>query len=91
MRESKIDTFVKKALSKMFTYVGFDSFNEEFTKQYSDWYSRRTWTQEQSDDFKNWFIAAAKKDLKFTPKAAEREYSWFDANWGWKLAEEENV
>lgn len=81
---NKYDKFVNKALDKMFTYVGFEGLDKEFTKQ-EDWYSQKTWTQEQSDDFKKWFIAEAKKDLKFTKTMVEKEYAWFDMMWGWKL------
>ena len=83
---NKYDKFTKKALDKMFTYVGFESFNEEFTKQHEDWYQRKTWTVEQSADFKKWFITETKKDLKFNKSMAEKEFSWFDLKWGWKVS-----
>jgi hypothetical protein len=81
---NKYDKFVTKALDKMFTYAGFEGLDKEFTKQ-EDWYMQKTWTQEQSDDFKQWFITEAKKDLKFNRTMAEKEYSWFGLMWGWKL------
>ena len=84
---NKADKFIKKALDKMFTYVGFDSFNEEFTKQHDDWYSQKTWTEEQSADFKKWFITEGKKDLKFNKQMLEKEHAWFDLKWGWKVQE----
>ena len=84
---NKADKFIKKALDKMFTYVGFDSFNEEFTKQHDDWYSQKTWTEEQSAEFKQWFITEGKKDLKFNKQMLEKEHAWFDLKWGWKVQE----
>ena len=84
---NKADKFIKKALDKMFTYVGFDSFNEEFTKQHEDWYQQKTWTEEQSAEFKQWFIAEGKKDLKFNKQMLEKEHAWFDLKWGWKLSD----
>lgn len=84
---TKADKFIKKALDKMFTYVGFESFNEEFTKQHDDWYQRKTWTEEQSCDFKKWFISEGKKDLKFNKQMLEKEHAWFDLKWGWKVQE----
>lgn len=81
---NKYDKFVEKALNKMFTYVGFDGWDKTFTEQ-EDWYTKKTWTQEQSDDFKKWFITETKKDLKFNKTMAEKEYSWFDLRWGWKI------
>ena len=85
---NKYEKFTKKALDKMFTYVGFEGFNEEFTKQYEDWYQQKTWTMEQSADFKRWFITETKKDLKFNKNMAEREFSWFDLKWGWKVSDD---
>jgi hypothetical protein len=84
---AKADKFIKKALDKMFTYVGFDSFNEEFTKQHNDWYQQKTWTEEQSNEFKQWFISEGKKDLKFNKQMLEKEHAWFDLKWGWKIAQ----
>jgi hypothetical protein len=85
---NKYDKFTRKALDKMFTYVGFEGFNEEFTKQHEDWYQRKTWTMEQSADFKQWFITETKKDLKFNKSMAEKEFSWFDLKWGWKVSDD---
>jgi len=82
---NKVDKFVKKALDNMFTYVGFDCFNEEFTKQYDDWYNKKTWTENQSDDFKKWFVTEGKRDLKFNKQILEKEYNWFNLKWGWKI------
>jgi hypothetical protein len=81
---NKLDRFLKKALDKMFTYAGFDSFNEQFTKENEDWYNKKTWSEDQSNEFKSWFISEGQKDLKLTKKAMEKEYSWFYLKWGWK-------
>jgi predicted membrane-bound dolichyl-phosphate-mannose-protein mannosyltransferase len=81
---NKYDKFVTKALDKMFTYVGFERWDKAFTEQ-EQWYTKKTWTQEQSDDFKKWFISEAKTDLKFNKSMAEKEYGWFDLRWGWKI------
>jgi hypothetical protein len=83
---NKYDKFVKKAFNKMFQMVGFESFDEKFTEQHPDWYQQKTWTQQQSDEFKTWFIAETKKDLKFNKNMSEREWAWFDLKWGWKIS-----
>lgn len=82
--KNKYDKFLKKALDKMFTYVGFDKFDESFTNQYNDWYNQKSWTNEQEQDFKKWFLTEGKKDLKFNKIMLEKEYSWFYLKWGWK-------
>jgi hypothetical protein len=81
---NKFDKFLTKALDKMFTYVGFEKFDQTFTSQ-DDWFEKKTWSQSQSEEFKCWFINECKKDLKFTKKMAEKEHAWFDLKWGWKV------
>ena len=83
---NKFDKFLTKALDKMFKCVGFDSFDREFTYQ-DNWYSKKTWTQKQSEEFKEWFMVEGKKDLKFNKQMLHKEYAWFDLKWGWKIAE----
>lgn len=80
----KYNLFLKKAFTKMFQMVGFVDFDEEFTKQ-ENWYQQKEWTEQQSKQFKEWFITEAKKDLKFSKQMIEQEYSWFDLKWGWKV------
>jgi hypothetical protein len=80
---NKYDKFLKKSLDKMFQTVGFESFDGDFTEE-PEWYNKKTWTKEQSEEFKAWFIAEGKKDLKFTKQMMEKEHAWFDLKWGWK-------
>ena len=77
------DKFLKKALDKMFQIVGFEKFDGDFADQ-ENWYSKKTWTKEQSGEFKDWFLKEGKKDLKFTKQMMEKEYAWFNLKWGWK-------
>jgi len=80
---NKFDKFLKNALNQMFTAVGFSEFDEEFVKQ-ENWFSKKTWTEEQSKEFKKWFVSECRKELKFTKTMAEKEHAWFDLKWGWK-------
>lgn len=80
---NKYDKFLKKSLDKMFQTVGFESFDGDFTEE-PEWYNKKTWTKEQSEEFKAWFITEGKKDLKFTKQMMEKEHAWFDLKWGWK-------
>jgi hypothetical protein len=81
---NNFDKFLTKALDKMFQTVGFEKFDKEFTERHEDWYGQKTWTTEQSEEFKKWFIAEGKKDLKFNKQMMEKEYAWFNLKWGWK-------
>ena len=69
---NKYDKFLKKALDKMFTYVGFDSFNEQFTKENVDWFNKKEWSEDQNNEFKKWFIEQGKKDLRFPKTMLEK-------------------
>ncbi len=82
---NKYNKFIDKALDKLFQAVGFEQFDPKFAEQ-ENWYQLKTWTSEQEDNFKNWFVKEYKKDLKCTRFMAEREHSWFNLKWGWKTA-----
>lgn len=83
MKEQKITKFMEKALDKMFQSVGMEKWDKSFTDQ-PEWYSLKTWTPEQSNEFKAWFLAQIKKDLKINKPSAEKEWNWFNLKWGWK-------
>jgi hypothetical protein len=77
--------FLDKAFNKLFQSVGFESWDKEFSKR-QDWYLQKTWTKEQSDEFKKWFTMEIKKDLNLKKHQAEKEWAYFDLMWGWKEA-----
>lgn len=90
MSKNKIDKFLEKALDKMFQVVGLASWDREFTKK-QDWYMEYSWTEEQIDEYKKWFIQTARKDLKLNKQLALKEWSWFFLMWGWKQVKPEEV
>ena len=75
--------FLDKAFDKLFQAVGFESWDKEFTKR-DDWYMQKTWTADQSNEYKKWFLTEIKKDLKLKKTQAEKEWLWFNLKWGWK-------
>lgn len=82
MKSQKTDDFLKGALNKMFQMVGFEGFDAEFVKQ-DNWFSKRTWSEQDRETFRNWFLAEAKTKMKWGKNSAEKEYSYFDLMWGW--------
>ncbi len=88
MNSTKTNKFLTKALNKMFSVVGMKGWDKDFTKQ-ENWFSLKTWTTKQRDQYKKWFMSEIKKDLKLNKKLAEKEWSWFYLMWGWK--EEESL
>jgi len=75
--------FLDKPFNKLFQAVGFTEWDKEFTKR-NDWYLHKTWTVEQSNEYKKWFLTEIKKDLKLKKQQAQKEWEWFNLMWGWK-------
>jgi hypothetical protein len=90
-KKDKTNMFIEKALDKMFQAVGFNKWDKEFTDTNKDWYSQKTWTSSQVEEYKKWFIIEIKKDLKLNKIQAEKEWSWFFLMWGWKAEQEQAV
>jgi len=84
-KSEKTVLFFRKALDAMFQAVGFKGFDAEFAAR-QDWYSRHEWTGQQKEDFRKWFVANSRKDLKWNRAVAEREFALFDLMWGWRDA-----
>jgi hypothetical protein len=86
-KPNKIDRFLDLALDQMFKAVGFEGFDKEFTQD-KEWFRKKSWTSEQEQAFKAWFIETARKKLRWSKKTAEDEFSWFNFMWGWTSADE---
>jgi hypothetical protein len=86
-KPNKINSFLELALEQMFKVVGFEEFDKKFTQQ-KDWFQKKTWSSQQEQDFKSWFVATARKKLRWSKKTAEKEFSWFNFMWGWKLSDD---
>jgi hypothetical protein len=52
------------------------------------WYTRKTWTQEESDDFKRWAQAYIRKHTKWSTRKIEWEVATFMLCYSWKIEEE---
>jgi len=79
---TKIDKFLIKVLKKQFSLVKL-KYSAEFVKK-KEWYLKKSWNEETEKKFKDYFIAAARKDLKWSKRLANKEYLWFNLNYGWK-------
>lgn len=85
-KPNKTDKFLDLALDQMFKVVGFEGFDKSFTEQ-KDWFLKKSWTPEQEQGFKTWFIETSRKNLRWSKKTAEHEFSWFNFMWGWKSSD----
>jgi hypothetical protein len=89
MNDKKTDKFIEKALKKMFQAVGAQ---KEYSLNYckkKEWYMNYSWNGKQIAEYKKWFVKNAVKDLELSNKGAQKEWSYFFLQWGWK--QNENV
>lgn len=70
-------------LKEMFRRVGEDYPNPELT-EHEDWYTLRTWTKDQEDDFRLWMKKLLKKRYKhWGQRLVDNEVGMFLLMWGW--------
>lgn len=78
------DKFVHICLKEMFKRVGEKYPNEELTKQ-KDWFSQRTWTEKDQENFKKWLEKKMAKQWSYLGKRKiELEAAMFILMWGWR-------
>ena len=68
----------------MFKAVGFPGFDPKFAEQ-EQWFQKKTWNEKSRDEFKRWFVATARKDMRWSKSLAEKEFAYFDFSYGWSL------
>lgn len=83
MENEKIDTLVMNTINFMLKNAGHDE-TIETVRDKTEWFGELTQTKEQSAQTKSYFIAEAKKLLRWSKKRSEHEYQWFDLMWGLK-------
>ena len=78
-------------LKEMFKRVGEEYPNPELTDQ-EDWYTQRTWTKAEEDDFGVWMKKHLKKKHRYwTKRTIDLEVGMFLLMWGWKTDTFEEV
>jgi hypothetical protein len=85
----RIEEICKNLLIEMFKRVGLDYTYEqilEYAKK-DEWYSTKTWTKEQENDFTSWAYTYTKKNSSWHKRTVERELSFFMLMWGWRVEE----
>lgn len=76
----------EECLTEMFKRVDETYPNKKLTNQ-NDWYTKRTWTSKEEDDFSNWMSKLLKKRYSWTKKHIDREVGMFLLQWGWTQKE----
>jgi hypothetical protein len=72
-------------LKEMFKRVGEKYPNKKLTDQ-PEWYTKRTWTEKEEDDFRVWMGKLLKKRHGLKKAMIDREISMFLLQWGWSYA-----
>jgi hypothetical protein len=77
----KREQFYIEAVNKMMETAGYSERYEDLLDD-PDWLDKYTWTPEQSEEFKAWFISTIRKRLHVPKYLAERHYAWFNLDVG---------
>ena len=72
----------EECLKEMFKRVGEKYPNEELTSQ-DKWYTLRSWTTEEENDFRDWMAKYLKKKHRWSKKQIDMEIGMFMLSWGW--------
>ena len=81
-KNAKIDKFLQKVLKKQFELVGEEYDLWEVKER--EWYLKHSLTEKQEEVFHDWYANEVMKDLKLSKKQAEKEWQWWNFNYGWK-------
>lgn len=85
---SKKEKFKQLIFDELFKCVGFGGFDQKFIDDHpNDWYTQKSWSEEQESSFKEWFISCHKRTFKSTKKFAKLEAEWFLFSYGWRTCE----
>ena len=88
----KIDDLVfNEFLPEMFKRVGLKASDiNDLTKQPS-WFSAKTWTANDEEEFVKWLVCRLKLKLKLSDNLAEKEARQFVLNYGWSTGVEKQL
>ena len=88
----KDDELLTELLIEMGKRVGINwrNFDDVMKYQAEDdvaWYTRKTWTQAENDDFRRWAQAHIRKRAKWSERKVEWETATFMLCYSWKVRE----
>ena len=79
---NKYEQAFEFCLKEMFLRVGEKYPNKSLTSQ-PKWYTMRSWTIEEANEFRQWMVAYLRKKLRLNKKRAEAEIAYFLMQYGW--------
>jgi len=78
----KRESFTLAAVNKQLEIA---AVNFSVLKEDKEWFRNNTITQKQWEEWKKWFISEARKTFKLNKLAAEKEFTFFDLNYGLRI------
>ena len=79
----KYDKACEACLVEMFKRVGLVYPDKKFTDQ-PEWYCKKSWTEEEQEDFRKWMKAKLKKVFPhWQARLIDKEIGYFILMWGW--------
>lgn len=73
------ENFTMVAILKQLEIAGVDP---KVLTEDQHWFNNNTISPEKVEEWKQWFIAEARKNFKLTKGKAEKEFSWFHLSYG---------
>jgi hypothetical protein len=67
----------------MFKRVG-EKFPAKWAEEDREWYTKRTWTEKEQENFKKWLVKEFKKTYPYLKHKAEFEAAMFILCYGWR-------
>jgi hypothetical protein len=84
----KRESFAVTAVHKQLEIAGI---NSGVLKEDAEWFRNNTITQKQWEEWKSWFITESRKVFKFTKREAEKEFGFFDLNYGLRVEQSDQL
>lgn len=90
MRAAKLtqQEFALVAIHKELEIAGVD---KSVLQSDKEWFRNNTMTPEQHKAWKKWFIDEYRLNFKRTKKEAEKEFSWFDLQYGLRIKDPNQI
>lgn len=84
----KRESFALAAVNRQLEIAGV---NSSVLKEDKEWFRNNTITQKQWEEWKKWFITEAQKTFKFNRRTAEKEFTFFDLNYGLRVEQSDQL
>ena len=90
--DSKIENLVfSEFLPEMFRRVGLNNSDINDLTKLPNWFSSKSWTEKDEEEFKEWLVGRIRYKVKLTKRAAKQVASMFILSYGWSTGVEKQL